>query len=97
MNFTLLNGGVVLCLDSDGRQSPTLQGLFCDVIDRIKKLDVDSNKWMIAIDGGHKEVTFEEWCANGMQMGSKDLPIKPVDDVLGILRSYPIINESIDE
>ena len=89
----LLNSSIVLCKDDSGRQSPSLQGLFCEVIDKITKtFGPNDIKWFI----DDKNVSFEEWYAHGAANGVDKLPIRIVDeDVMGVLHSFPVINDDV--
>lgn len=87
----LLNGCVVLCKDNAGRQSPSLQGLFCEVIDKIiNTFGPNDVKWFI----DDKLVSFSEWHTYGKENNVDKLSIKVIDeDVIGLLHSFPEIND----
>ena len=78
----LLPQGLVMCKDVAGRQSPTLQGLYKDIIDNlstvIKPTDV---KWIVVMNGKEVDLDFEQWCAVGRSIMKSGALIenKPLD------------------
>lgn len=78
----LLPQGLVMCKDTAGRQSPTLQGLYKDVIDNIsaviKPTDV---KWIVIMNSKEVDLEFEQWCAVGRSITKSGALIenKPLD------------------
>ena len=58
--------GLVMCKDVAGRQSPSLQGLYNDVIENISKtFKPDEVKWIVLLDGKEVFLNFDQWCAVG--------------------------------
>lgn len=76
----LHQSGLVMCTDKQGRQCPTLQGMYSDIIDKITKtIKLESVKWIYVSPTGEVELTYNEWCAHGMQEQSKP-EVRQVDE-----------------
>lgn len=74
---TLYEQGLVICRDAAGRQAPPLQGMFADVIDRVKECFApDDVKWLYRKGSEITEVSFEQWCKHG-EAASGQIGTKP--------------------
>lgn len=69
--------GLVTCLDEDGRQSPSYQGMYWDVIDRLKK-EVDKEKVVWQFQEDSREVSFEEWVKVGDGLVPRSVKTAPL-------------------
>jgi len=78
--------GLVVCLDEAGRQSPSYQGMYWDVIDRLKK-EVDKEKVVWQLQEDSREVSFEEWVKVGDGLVPFELPSRPLPPHLAVRRS----------
>lgn len=75
----LRSNGLVLCFDSNFRQSPSLQGMFHDVKDNILKLfDEDSVRWILVKDNKIIDVSRFDWVKAGEEIGNQPLPNKRI-------------------
>ena len=78
----LLPQGLVMCKDGAGRQSPSLQGLYNDVIENISKtFKPDEVKWIVFLDNKENVLNFDQWCAVGRSIMKSGALIenKPLD------------------
>lgn len=69
--------GLVACKDHEGKQAPALQGLFADVFDKIDKLE--GIKWVLVEGKELKEVSKEEWVAQGRKIKTTEFRTKDAD------------------
>jgi hypothetical protein len=92
--FTIYSHGLVTCRDQNGRQTPTLQGYFPDVVAAVKQQAEKDQIWVIRGDQviqessilkdgiDEREVPFEEWLAFGDSLVEKGIRFqeRPIDD-----------------
>jgi hypothetical protein len=72
-----MDGILVLCRDHHGHQLISYQGLFSKVVDKIKaNLKPDEVEWYIQ----DRQVSFDEWLAEGYKTKETDLPRKKMND-----------------
>ena len=75
----LFDNGIVLCYDAAFRQSPSLQGMFWDIKDKIlEKFGEDSVQWVLVRDGKVVNVSRSEWVKTGEGINHQSLPEKCV-------------------
>lgn len=69
---------MVMLLDHRGLQAPSLQGMFQQVSDNIKRLFEDKDVEWYYRDGEDKKVSSKEWFSLGSKI-NEQLPEKAID------------------
>lgn len=90
----LYHSGLVTCLDHMDRQSPSLQGFFNDVHEKLGKMfKPDDVKWFV-VDGIAKEVSYVEWAKKGGEITKAGVVVetRPVTpEMIGQMRAKSLI------
>lgn len=73
--------GFVYCIDTAGRQTPQLQGMFSEVLEQIREhleLNKEEIKWKHLGTEGQFNLSFEEWVEYGKNFKIEQLKVKPL-------------------
>ena len=83
----LFDVGIVSCRDSNNQQSPTLQGMFSDVINKIEKFGPNDVEWLYVTGGQVRHISREIWIETGRRINKIPQEIEINNEALADLKA----------
>jgi hypothetical protein len=80
VEITLYQSGFIQCTDQNGRQAPPLQGLYNEMVAKVREhFGPDEVIWKYNEGGIERQISFDEWVAIGDNQSNVSIPQRQFD------------------